>query len=76
MLLLGMVFIVELDRIFIEKYGLGFFKGDTVFLLISAILPWIPLELNHTYNIFTSYAYVNGSNPELNGDQHGAQVAQ
>ncbi len=56
--LLRMIFIVELDRIFVEKYGLGFFKGNTVFPLISTILPWIPLEPNHTYNIFTSYADV------------------
>ena len=28
--LLGMVFVVELNRVFIEKHGLGLFKGNTV----------------------------------------------
>jgi hypothetical protein len=60
-LLLGMVFIIELNRILIEEYGLSFFKGNIVFPLISSILPWIPLKSNHTYNIFTSCIYVNGA---------------
>ena len=58
--LLGMVFIVELNRVLIEEHGLCFFKGNAVFPLIGTILPWIPFKLNHTYNIFTSYVYVNG----------------
>ncbi len=57
---LGMVFIIELSRVFIKKYGLCFLKRNAVFPLIGTILPWIPFKLNHTYNIFTSYVYVNG----------------
>ncbi len=57
--ILGMDFIVELDRIFIKKYGLSFFKGNTVLPLVSFVLPRIPFESYHTYNIFTLFVHVN-----------------
>ena len=57
--ILSMNFIVELDRIFIKKYGLSFFKGNTVFPLIGFVLPRIPFKSNHTYYIFTLFVYVN-----------------
>ncbi len=50
---LGVLLVVELNRIFIEKYGPRLFKGNAVFLLIGGILPWVPFKPYHTYNIFT-----------------------
>ena len=39
----------------IKKRCLGFFKGNTVFVLIDSILPGVPLEskLTHTYSVNT-----------------------
>lgn len=36
-------------------------KGNAMLLLISSILPWIPFDLDHTHNTFTSYVAVNGA---------------
>ena len=55
---LGMLLVVELNRIFIEKYGPRLFKGNAVLLLIGCILPRIPFEPYHTYNVLTSFGSV------------------
>ena len=52
------VFIIELDRMVIEKHGLGFGKRNVMFLLVRSILPWIPFELDHACNVFTKYGHV------------------
>ena len=56
--LVRVIFIIILDRIVIEEYGLGFFKRNAMFLLICFILPWVPFESNHTYTVFTLYVHV------------------
>ena len=49
----GMPFIVELDRILIEKHGLCLFEGNAMLFPIFSILGFVPFKRYHTYSVCT-----------------------
>lgn len=53
--ILRVFWISDDSRPLIEKRGLGFFKGDAMFGLISSVFFGVPLEskLRHTYSVNT-----------------------
>ncbi len=50
-----MFFIVELDDVLIEKYGLRLLERDSVLFLIYPVLGFMLFKRNHTYSVCTSY---------------------